>query len=67
MEEDNRVWLARKPKPLLDNAAVRFDSDTSMRIEWTHCGLQTSGSIDRKLARLLARRINEALDSESRI
>lgn len=58
----NRLWLARKLKPGMDNAAVRHATRDHLSIEWTCVGVKYEGTIDKKLARLLARRINEALD-----
>jgi hypothetical protein len=59
---EGRVWLARKPGPLLDNASVTFDaSGKTLFIDWVSGGVRGGGHLERKLARLLAKRILEAL------
>lgn len=59
---EGRAWLARKPAPLLDNACVTFDaSGKTLFIDWVSSGVRGGGHLDRKLARLLATRILQAL------
>lgn len=65
MNRKSVIWLARKLGSK-ENAAVQW-VDGGMFIQWTDLdGVNQSGSIKAPLARLLVRRLREALDSKSR-